>query len=129
MSAANIRTVERAVDAVNKRDIDTYLDCCTDDVELRTPLTPIEGAYRRATGIRRFFADIEAAGPDFRIEIERIETLGADRVLAFMRISASGRDSGVDMGNETTNIYDLVDGKIRRIEIFLDREQALREWA
>lgn len=31
------------------------------------------------------------------------------------------------MGNETANVYDLVEGKIRRIEIFLDREQALRE--
>jgi ketosteroid isomerase-like protein len=127
MSATNLRTVERAIDAVNTRDIDTYLACCTDDVELRTPVTPVEGAYMGAAGIRRFFSDIEAAGPDFRIEIERTETLGADRVLAFMRTSASGRGSGIHMGTETTNVYDFVNGKIRRIEVFLDRELALRE--
>jgi ketosteroid isomerase-like protein len=127
MSATNLRTVERAIDAVNTRDIDAYLACCTDDVELRTPVTPVEGAYMGAAGIRRFFSDIEAAGPDFRIEIERTETLGADRVLAFMRTSARGRGSGINMGTETTNVYDFVNGKIRRIEIFLDRELALRE--
>ena len=53
MSAANLRTVERAIGAVNTRDIDTYLACCTDDVELRTPVTPVEGAYMGAAGIRR----------------------------------------------------------------------------
>jgi hypothetical protein len=31
------------------------------------------------------------------------------------------------MGTETTNVYDFVNGEIRRIEIFLDRELALRE--
>jgi hypothetical protein len=31
------------------------------------------------------------------------------------------------MGTETTNVYDFVNGKIRRIEVFLDRELALGE--
>lgn len=53
--------------------------------------------------------------------------MGADRVLASCASAASGRESGVEMGNETANVYDFVAGRIRRIEIFLDREQALRE--
>jgi hypothetical protein len=29
------------------------------------------------------------------------------------RISASGRESGVDMGAETAHVWDLIDGKIK----------------
>jgi hypothetical protein len=68
MSQENVEVVERAIAAVNARDIDGYLDCCTEDVELETPLTPIAGVYNGSTGIRRFLTDIEDAGPDFRIE-------------------------------------------------------------
>ena len=127
MSAANERTIERAVDAINGRDIDRYLDCCTDDVELRTPAASIEGAYQGAAGIRRFLSDVAAAGPNFQIEIERMEAIGANRVLAFTRISATGRESGVHMGGETAHIYEFVGGRIRRITVFFDRDEASRE--
>ena len=36
MSRQNVRLVERAIAAVNDRDIDRYLACCTEDVELHT---------------------------------------------------------------------------------------------
>lgn len=123
MTRENVTTVQLAVAALNDRDVDTYLACCVEDVELRTPVTPIEGAYLGRAGIRRFFSDIASTGPDFRIEIERIEAVGADRVLTLMRIHASGRESGIDMGAETANVYHLTDGKIKSITIYLDRDE------
>ena len=108
------------------RDVDAYFAYCVEDVETHTPVSPVEGAYRGTTGIRRFFSDVAAAGPDFRIEIERIEALGSDRVLAFTRISASGRESGVDMGAETAHLYDLIDGKIKTIAVYLNRDEGRR---
>src|SRR5215216_5077335 len=81
MAAENVATVKRAIAAVNARDVDSYLACCTDDVRLRTPLAPIEGSYEGAAGIRRFFSDVAATGPDFRLEIERIDAVGPNRVL------------------------------------------------
>ena len=41
----NVEVVERAVAAVNARDIERYLACCTPDIEMRTPLADIGGAY------------------------------------------------------------------------------------
>ena len=125
MSQENVEAVERAVAAVNERDIDRYLAGCTEDVELQTPLASIGGTYEGVDAIRRFFADIEDTGPDFRLDLERVEAIGADRVLAFLRATASGRSSGIPTAYSTTNIYDFVDGKIRRIRIFLDRQEAL----
>ena len=129
MSQENVEVVERAVAAVNARDIEGYVACCTTDFELRGPLAPVAGVYEGPDGIRRFFADIEDAYPDFRLEVERVVAIGSDRVLAFLVASASGRTSGLSgsMSGSTPrwNIYDLVDGKIRRLRIFEGRHEAL----
>jgi ketosteroid isomerase-like protein len=126
MSQENVEIVERAVAAINQRDIAGYLACCTDDVELITPVADIAGAYEGADGIRRFFADIADANPDFNLAFERLEAVGTDRVLAFMQLTGSGRASGIPTGAETGNVYDLVDGRIKRIRVFFDREEALK---
>src|SRR5215212_9131728 len=105
MSQENVDLVRRAVAAVNARDIDRYLACCTEDVELRTPLAPIGGVYEGPDDIRRFFADIEDTAPDFRLELDRVEAIGEDRVLAFLRVSASGRTTGIPTPADTTNLY------------------------
>ena len=87
----------------------------------------MEGAYEGADGIRRFFADVLDTAPDFRITIERLESIGTDRVLGFMRLNLSGRASGINLGSDipSTNLYDFTDGKIKRVRIFLDRREAL----
>ncbi len=125
MSKENVLTVERAITAINERDIDGYLAWCTEDIQLRTPVSPVAGVYEGADGIRRFFADIEDAGPDFRLDLERLEGVSAERVLAFLRVTVHGRASGLPTPAETGNVYEFEEGKIRRIQIFIDREEAL----
>jgi ketosteroid isomerase-like protein len=125
MSQENMEVVERAVTAVNQWDIDGYLACCTNDVQLSTPVATVGGVYDGPDGIRRFFTDLGDTGPDFQIAIERLEAIGTDRVLAFMRVTATGRASGIPTETRTGNVYDLADGKIELIRIFADREQAL----
>jgi ketosteroid isomerase-like protein len=108
-----------------RRDIDGYLACCTEDVQLQTPVSPVAGVYEGADGIRRFFADIEDAGPDFRLDLERLEAVGGERVLAFLRVTVHGRASGLPTPAETGNVYEFDQCKIKRIRIFLDREEAI----
>src|SRR5207248_1295375 len=43
MSEENVEIVQRAIAAVNNRDLDGYLALCASDVELITPVAPIEG--------------------------------------------------------------------------------------
>ena len=92
---------------------------------MQTPLAPIGGVYEGRDAIRRFFADIQDMGPDFRLDLEHVEAIGADRVLAFLHTTSTGRASGIPTAAATTNVYDLVNGKIRRVRIFLDRQEAL----
>jgi hypothetical protein len=42
MSRANVYVVERAIAAINARDTDAYLACCTESVELLLPLAGAE---------------------------------------------------------------------------------------
>jgi ketosteroid isomerase-like protein len=125
MSQENVEVVQRAVAALNERDIDGYLACCTEDVQLFPPTAQIEGAYEGRSGVRRFLADVQDAGPNFRLSVERLESIGPDRVLGFLQATMSGRASGIDNDFPVTNIYDLANGRIRRVRVFMDRDAAL----
>jgi hypothetical protein len=119
-----VEIVERVVAAVNDRDVEGYLACCTEDVQLCTPV--IGGVYDGPAGIRRFFTDVADAAPEFHLMVDRLEPIGADRVLAFLHLTARGRVSGISTPMDTANVYDLVKGKIARTRIFLDRADALK---
>lgn len=64
MSRENVETVERAIAAINGRNIHGYGACCTENVQLLLPLAGAE--YLGVDGIKRFFTDIADVGPDFR---------------------------------------------------------------
>jgi ketosteroid isomerase-like protein len=121
-----VRLVERAIAALNARDIEAYRACCTEDVKLETPMAAVGGVYEGVDGIRRFLTDVEDAAPDFRMELDGVEEVDSKRVLAFLRNSSTGRASGIRLAWPQTNVYDLVDGKISRIRIFLDRDEAVK---
>jgi ketosteroid isomerase-like protein len=93
---------------------------------LHTPVEPIADTYAGAEDIKRFFADVEDVGPDFRIDIHGLKAIAANRVLASLHITSTGRSSGIPMEAESTNIYDLREGKISCIRVFLDRNEALK---
>ena len=126
MSQENARLVERAIAAINARDIEAYRACCTETVKLETPMAAVGGVYEGIDGIRRFLTDIEDAVPDWRMELDGVEEVDCKRVLAFLRNSSTGRGSGIRMAWPQTNVYDLVDGKISHVRIFVDREEALK---
>lgn len=128
MSEENVALVEKAIAAINERAIEDYLACCTEDVQLVTPAAGIGGTYEGKQAIRRFFADLSDTSPDFHIEIEGLEAIGSDRVLGLLRVSATGRASGIAAAEDTptANIYDMVNGKIARVRIFMDRDEALK---
>lgn len=124
MSEENVEIVKRVVAAVNDRDVEGYLACCTEDVQLCTPM--IGGVYDGPTGIRRWFTDLADAAPEFQLTIDRMETIGVDRVVGFLHLKASGRVSGIATPMDIANVYDFVKGKIARTRIFFDRVEALK---
>jgi ketosteroid isomerase-like protein len=124
MSQENVEVVRQLIAALNERDVDRYLSLCTREIEISNPATPLEGPTTGPDGVREFFAAVEEATTTFRIEVERIHTVGRDRVLVFgqLKMVSSG---GIALEAPTTNVYELVAGKVRRVDVYHDREQAL----
>jgi ketosteroid isomerase-like protein len=130
MSQENLDAVREVISAVNERDVDRYLAHCTEDFQLHSPMSAVEGVYEGADAIRRYFSDLDDTIPDFWLTIERLQSIGADRVIALLCASATGRASGISAtatgdALAVASIYDMADGKISRIRIFLDRAEAL----
>ena len=47
----NVSLVERAIAAINARDIEGYRACCTENVKLETPMAAVGGVYEGVDGI------------------------------------------------------------------------------
>src|SRR4051812_21201891 len=131
MSQENFEVIRRVITALNGRDIEGYLSCCTEDVRLQPAWSAVQRDYEGPDGIRRFFSDLGDTLPDFRLEIERLEPVRTTRVLALLRVHATARASGLaagqpeaTVGTATATIYDFADGKIERIRVILDRERS-----
>jgi hypothetical protein len=124
MAHENEAVVRAGIAAFNERDPDGYIALCTDDVELISVFAAMEGAHRGAEGIRRFFAELDEVSRDYRLELEALEAVSEDRVLALLKGVGSGRFSGASSSFETANVYDLENGKIKRVRVYLDRDEA-----
>src|ERR687895_270306 len=99
MSHEKLEAVREVIAAVNDRDLDRYLAYCTESIQLETPWAVVKGVHGGRGAIRRLFSDLCDTLPDLRLVIERLEPVGSDRVLAFLRASATGRASGIAAGS------------------------------
>ena len=127
MSQENLETVRAHLVALNERDLDGFLATCTADVELWSLLSAVEGPYVGADGMRRFFADLGQTTSDHRNDVVRLEAVNDGRVLSIEHWTAIGRSSGVsiDEGWNVATVFELSGGKIRRIRVFADPQEAL----
>jgi hypothetical protein len=124
MSADRFATVKAVLAALNARDVDAYIACCTEDVEFVPATVAVSGAYTGAAGIRRFFEDLEDAAPDIQVHASDLKLAG-ETVVSSERASVSGRASGVAGDLDFTALYEFAGDRICRISVFLEREKAL----
>jgi ketosteroid isomerase-like protein len=125
MSQEKFEAIRKQLLAINARDVDAYMACSTEDIELVPATRVIEGAYRGRPGIERFFADLGDVAADIELRTERMEPVG-DKVLSFETGSGTGRASEVGLEVLFTSIYEFRGGKISRVQVFLDRQEALK---
>ena len=122
MSRENVEVVRRALAALDRRDVEAYLEVASPQIELITPGSPLLGPTVGHEGIRKFFRELSSFSQASEFRVEEIRPAG-ERVLACFVFTATGRD-GVQTSLQVTGIYDLENGKIRRAEIFADRAAA-----
>ena len=93
MSQENVALHHRAIDAMNRRDLDAFLALMDADVEAGSMLVAMEGDYHGHAGTRRFWESLLDVFPDFAIEVVEVRDFG-DLTLATLR--GRGHGSGAD---------------------------------
>ncbi len=119
--------LKQAIDAYNRRDIDSYIALTTSDLELFPALdrTVEARSYRGHEGIETHLRDIGETWAEFRLLPEEWRDLG-DWVLMLGRVQGRGRGSSVPVDSHVGFVIDFRRGKLSRVRSFLDRDEALR---
>jgi ketosteroid isomerase-like protein len=66
----------------------------------------------------------------YRVEVDEYRELDDRRVLVLIRCSASGKASGLEIGQvrtESATVFHIRDGKVVKLFVYMDREQALAD--
>jgi ketosteroid isomerase-like protein len=127
MSQENIEVLRAQIDALNRRDLDAWLEGFDPDVEFSMPSEWPDHQEGRGRGAA--MASMQMAldvAEDVRIEVQYITELDSpDRLLVNTHIAATGAGSGVPLEFDRYDVITMRNGKVIRAEIFLNSEQAL----
>jgi len=125
MSQENEEVVRRMLDAFNRDDVEAVLAAFDASCEINEPLempdSPATG-FRGHDGIRQWMGNLRGVAKA-RFEPRSFEPNG-DLLLCELASRGLGRGSGVPIEWTTFAVMELRDGKIGRVRVFLDREEA-----
>jgi|ERR1700730_141726 len=127
MSQENVELVKRLMHAFYRRDVDTFAELTTSDVEWFPVFAArVEGdIYRGREGIETFLREVDETWEAFVPAPEEYHDLG-DRVLGLGRLTTRGLSSGVPIDSPWAGIFDFRGVEISRIRTYLDHNEALR---
>jgi ketosteroid isomerase-like protein len=86
------------------------------------PDTPV---LRGVAALRRFRDSGPWGGSPIHFEPERFFDVDDERVLVFVRVSATGHMSGVRVENRVAHEFTVRAGRLVRFKVYGDRDQAL----
>ena len=129
MSRENVELVRGIYDAVARRDAQAPFEVYAEDIvwDLSNwrpaELDPMP-VYTGHEGVREAWRDRLSAWGEVDFEVEELMEAG-DRVVAVIRDRQVGRSSGVPLESTHAAVWTLVDGKVTRLQVFDERQQAL----
>jgi ketosteroid isomerase-like protein len=126
MSEENVEVVRRAWEAYHRRDNEAALALYDPTIEIDpSEQTGIDaGVYRGLEGVQDFFRNWLSSFGDLRTEVE--EWIGAgDQVIAMVRTYGRGKRSGVPVDTVQAHLWTVLNGKLKRLQIFATKAEAL----
>jgi uncharacterized protein len=127
MSQENVEIVRATYLALNRRDLDAFLDeYLTDDIDFRAAegAPDDHGPIQGKDALRAFAQDWFDTFDDFRVEPVELIDAGED-VVAVVRVSGRAKLSGVETELTYAELWTLRDGKIARGRQYFTRAEAL----
>ena len=129
MSQENVEAVRGIYDALARRDAVTPFEVYAEDIiwdlsQARTAFLFTKPVYRGHEGVRQGWREWLSAFGEIDAEVEELLDAG-DQVVAVIREREVGRASGVPVQATHAAVWTLADGKVIRMRLFDDRQQAL----
>lgn len=123
---SNLDVLRNFVEAFNRRDVDLVASDLSPDLELHEwPEAPGAQSYRGPDGVRRALEVWFDAWEWMKVEITDTEEIG-DQILVTLHQRAKGKGSEVEVEIDSYSVYTFDDGKVTRMELFLNRDDALQ---
>jgi ketosteroid isomerase-like protein len=121
-----VQQARAAYDAWSRRDLDAFVECFSEDVELRPVLGRGLGSttYRGHRGLRRWYDEANEEWDELLVDPYEFHESG-DHLVIFLRAIGRGRGSHVQVKAEIVHLAEFRDGKFTRLDGFSDREEAL----
>ena len=121
MSEANVEIIKRGFDAYLRGDVASATAIYADDIVFNpAEEAPIHGREAVLSYLRRW------EDPWDEYELQAEEFIGAgDCVVVTIHVRARGAASGIEVDARSHQVYTLRDGKLVRMDEFLDRDEAL----
>ena len=88
---------------------------------------PDPGSWTGVAGMRQGWRQWLSAWDSYDAEADNYRELDGERVLVFGRMSGRGKSSGVNVETEFANLLHLRDGKVVRLCLYSNHEQALAD--
>ena len=91
---------------------------------------PSPGTWTGVAGMAAAWREVFSAWDEIRIEVDEYRELDGERVLALVRRSGRGKESGLDVGGMRTqgvNLFHLGVGKVTRFILYWDSDRALAD--
>jgi ketosteroid isomerase-like protein len=123
MSQENVEVVREAVDALNAGNHERLFSVFHPEVEFRSVAE--QKVYRGLAGLVEYRQDVGATLDDFRTEEDRFLDGQRERVVHLYRVVARGFGSGAPVSQVMGAVHQLRDGKILRVDTYLDQRDAL----
>ena len=116
-----------ALDAWNRRDLVWILEQATSDFEFHTAqlFEGLEPVYRGREGMVEFWTSfIEEPWALFHLEVNSLEPVGGERVLALLTFHGTSHGSNEEVTVPYAHLASFRSGEISRIDAFADWEEA-----
>jgi ketosteroid isomerase-like protein len=122
--------IERLFDAFNRRDADEIVELCDEEMEFFAVTAEEVGRntpYTGKEGLSDYLSDVATVWEELLVTPKQVEQRG-DSLLVQGRVYLRSRALGIrDM--PTAWIWDLRDGRFIRGRVFIDPEEAVRQFS
>ena len=118
MSQENVEIVQRALNAMNARNMEVINQFVAPDAEWRPVLTAggdlERPVYRGPAGMAQYIADLDEIFDGTEVHVEQLDPVGPAQVLFGGRVTTQGRRSGAPIDERIWAVWEVRDGKLVR---------------